>query len=121
MMKSVLFLLCGVSFMILFLFGTPIQRFEKCIVSLPAEKVQYEFYQGECSSSVRLDGNRKVYTFAKNNIMPFPKEPNMVDLFDVAPKLMMSSTPKWQDKSLWFNKTNEDYKSFASLPEAQRK
>lgn len=91
-------------------------------VSLPAEKeMQYEFYQGECSSSVRLDGNRKVYTFAKNNIMPFPKEPNMVDLFDVAPKLMMSSTPKWQDKSLWFNKTNEDYKSFASLPEAQKK
>mgnify|MGYP001152812901 CR=1 FL=1 len=45
----------------------------------------------------------------------------MVDLFDAAPKLMMSSTPKWQDKSLWFNKVNEDYGSFAPLPEAQKK
>lgn len=34
---------------------------------------------------------------------------------------MMSSTPQWQDKSLWFNKVNEDYGSFAPLPEAQKK
>ena len=33
----------------------------------------------------------------------------------------MSSTPRWQDKSLWFNKVNEDYKSFTKLPEAQKK
>ena len=91
-------------------------------VSMPAEKdMQFEFYQGECSSSVRMEGDRKIYSFKKENIMPFPKEPNMVDLFDVAPKLMMSSTPKWEDKSLWFNKTNEDYGSFEALPEAQKK
>ena len=41
----------------------------------------------------------------------FAKEPNMVDLFDAAPKLMMSSTPRWEDKSVWFNKVNEDYGS----------
>ena len=34
---------------------------------------------------------------------------------------MMSSTPHWKDKSLWFNKVNEDYGSFAPLPEAQKK
>lgn len=45
----------------------------------------------------------------------------MVDLYDAAPKLMMSSTPRWQDKSLWFNKVNEDYGSFAPLPEVQKK
>ena len=45
----------------------------------------------------------------------------MVDLFDAAPKLMMSSTPQWKDKSLWFNKVNEDYGSFDPLPEAQKK
>ena len=45
----------------------------------------------------------------------------MVDLFDAAPKLMMSSTPRWQDKSLWFNKVNEDYGSFDAIPEAQKK
>ncbi len=56
-----------------------------------------------------------------DDMMPFAKEPNMVDLFDAAPKLMMSSTPQWKDKSLWFNKVNEDYGSFDPLPEAQKK
>ena len=45
----------------------------------------------------------------------------MVDLFDASPKLMMSSTPQWKDKSLWFNKVNEDYGSFDPLPEAQKR
>lgn len=53
--------------------------------------------------------------------MPVRREPNMVDLYDAAPKLMMSSTPHWKDKSLWFHKTNEDYGSFAPLPEARQK
>lgn len=91
-------------------------------VVVPMEKeMQFQFYQGECTSSMRYEGNRKAYTFAMNDIMPFGREPNMVDLFDAAPKLMMSSTPKWQDKSLWFNKVNEDYGSFAPLPEVQKK
>lgn len=34
---------------------------------------------------------------------------------------MMSSTPKWEDKSLWFHDLNEAYGSFAALPEAQKK
>lgn len=91
-------------------------------VSIPMEKeMQFQFYQGECTSSMRYENDRKVYTFAKNDILPFEKEPNMVDLFDAAPKLMMSSTPRWQDKSLWFHKTNEDYGSFKAIPEAQQK
>jgi hypothetical protein len=91
-------------------------------VSLPMEKeLQYQFYQGECASSMRYEEGGKTYTFAVDNAMPFKREPNMVDLFDSAPKLFMSSTPKWQDKSLWFNKVNEDYGSFAPLPEAQKK
>lgn len=91
-------------------------------VSIPMEKeMQFQFYQGECASSMRYEDGRKAYTFAMNEMMPTKKEPNMVDLFDAAPKLMMSSTPAWQDKSLWFNKVNEDYDSFAPLPEAQKK
>lgn len=91
-------------------------------VSIPMEKeMQFQFYQGECASSMRYEDGRKAYTFAADEIMPARREPNMVDLFDAAPKLMMSSTPKWQDKSLWFNKVNEDYGSFAPLPEAQKK
>ncbi|EKN11820.1 hypothetical protein HMPREF1076_03532 [Parabacteroides goldsteinii CL02T12C30] len=91
-------------------------------VSIPMEKeMQFQFYQGDCASSMRYENGRKAYTFSTNNVMPTKREPNMVDLFDAAPKLMMSSTPKWQDKSLWFNKVNEDYGSFAPLPEAQKK
>lgn len=91
-------------------------------VTIPMEKeMQFQFYQGECASSMRYEDGCKAYTFTVQDIMPFAKEPNMVDLFDAAPKLMMSSTPQWKDKSLWFNKVNEDYGSFAPLPEAQKK
>lgn len=91
-------------------------------VTIPMEKeMQFQFYQGNCASSMRYEDGRKAYTFSMNDMMPVKREPNMVDLFDAAPKLMMSSTPKWQDKSLWFNKVNEDYGSFAPLPEAQKK
>lgn len=91
-------------------------------VSLPMEKeLQFQFYQGECTSSMRYENDRKVYTFMQRDASPFKREPNMVDLFDAAPKLFMSSTPKWEDKSLWFYKVNEDYGSFDPLPEAQKK
>lgn len=91
-------------------------------VGMPMEKeLQFQFYQGECSSSMRYDDDRKVYTFAMNDVMPFEREPNMVDLFDAAPKLMMSTTPNWMEKSRWFNKVNEDYGSFDAIPEAQKK
>lgn len=91
-------------------------------ISIPMEKeMQFRFYQGECASSMHYENGRKAYIFSSKNILPFKKEANMVDLFDAAPKLMMSSTPEWKDKSLWFNKVNEDYGSFAPLPEAQKK
>ena len=92
------------------------------VVSIPMEKeLQFQFYQGECASSMRYEDGRKKYSYAMDDMMPFVKETNMVDLFDAAPKLMMSSTPQWKDKSLWFNKVNEDYGSFDPLPEAQKK
>lgn len=91
-------------------------------VGMPMEKeLQFQFYQGECSSSMRYEDGRKVYTFAMDDVTPFDKEPNMVDLFDAAPKLMMSTTPDWKEKSRWFNKVNEDYGSFNAIPEAQKK
>jgi len=91
-------------------------------VSLPLEKeLQFQFYQGECNSSMLYEDNKKVYTFTMSDVLPFKREPNMVDLFDAAPKLFMSSTPSWVEKSLWFNKVNEDYGSFDPLPEAQKK
>lgn len=91
-------------------------------LSIPMEKeIQFEFFQGECASSMHYEDGRKSYTFALENALPTKREPNMVDLFDAAPKLMLSSTPEWKDKSLWFNKVNEDYGSFEPIPEAQKK
>lgn len=91
-------------------------------VDMPADKeVQYEFYQGQCQSSIRLRGGRRLMSFSIADAKPFAKEPNMVDLYDVAPKLMLSSTPEWKDKSLWFHKVNEDYNSFGADPEAKKK
>ena len=47
-------------------------------VTLPREKeMQFQFYQGECASSMRYENDRKVYTFAKNNMMPVRREPNI--------------------------------------------
>lgn len=91
-------------------------------ITIPNEKeIQFQFYQGTCSSSMHYADGKKVYSFAITDAFPTKKEPNMVDLFDAAPKLMLSSTPEWKDKSLWFNKVNEDYGSFNAIPEAQKK
>ena len=41
-------------------------------VSMPMEKeLQFQFYQGECTSSMRYEDGRKVYTFASDDILPF--------------------------------------------------
>lgn len=91
-------------------------------MSIPMEKeVQFKFYYGECSSSMEYVGERKIYTFSSTDIAPFVSEPNMVSPFDAAPKLFLSSTPNWKEKSLWFNKVNEDYGSFEAYAPAQKK
>ncbi|MDR3252250.1 MAG: DUF3857 domain-containing protein [Tannerella sp.] len=91
-------------------------------IDMPRDKdIQYEFYQGECQSSIYFSGERKICRFAVNDARPFVSEPNMLDFYDVAPKLMLSSTNEWKDKSLWFNKVNEDFDSFASEPGTAKK
>lgn len=60
-----------------------------------------------------------VHTFWKKNITPFAEERNMVAASDVAPKLLLSTSPDWYAKSVWFNKVNEDFKSFEVTPEIQ--
>jgi len=91
-------------------------------VSFPMEMpMQYEFYQGEAQSSIHFKDGKKIYQFAKANMRPFKREPNMVDLFDAAPKLMMSSTPTWYEKSEWFYNVNESYGSFNAYEPAQKK
>lgn len=68
-------------------------------VSVPdSKRVQYQFYQGVCSPSVRFADGRQILSFTVENARPFERESNMVDLYDVAPKLMLSSTDSWRDQ-----------------------
>lgn len=91
-------------------------------VALPAAKdLQFEFFQGECAVSVKLEGNKRRYTFSKKNILPEKKEARSVNEFDFAPKLFLSTTREWREKSRWFYKVNEDYGSFAAFAPAQKK
>jgi len=48
-------------------------------------------------------------------------ESNMVAWDDVAPKLLLSTSPDWKAKSLWFYNVNEDYHSFDPTPEVREK
>jgi hypothetical protein len=90
------------------------------ITKIPADKdVQYEFYHGECRSSLRFEGDKKVYSFTKTDIQPLKTEPNMVAASDIAPKLLLTTSPDWEAKSLWFYGVNEDYDAFGATPEAQ--
>ena len=92
------------------------------VLDMPEKKtLYYKFYQGTCQESVRTTKGRTIYSFAIDNAVPFKKEPNMVDLYDVAPKLMLSTTSDWKKKSVWFYQTNESYGSFRPTPEAKIK
>jgi len=72
-------------------------------------------------SSAILEDSMMKYTFIKKDIMPIKREPSMVSLSDVAPKLLISTSPDWYAKSLWFYNVNEDYGSFNSTPEIDKK
>jgi len=91
-------------------------------VSIPKDKlVQYRFYNGKAESSAILKGDKMIYTFIKEDIMPIKREPGMVAYSDIAPKLLISTSPDWYAKSLWFYKVNEDYGSFNSTPDIDKK
>ncbi len=91
-------------------------------VTMPAaKKVQFEMYNGQARHYVHLLGGQSEYFWGVKDIQPFRSEADMVDLSDVAPKLLISTSPDWQAKSLWFYKVNEDYGSFAFDDEIKAK
>jgi len=91
-------------------------------VAIPNSKsVQYKIYNGKVETSKQNLGEKTLYRFTLNNITPLHKEPNMVAASDVATKLLLSTAPDWESKSKWFYGVNEDYGSFESTPEIDRK
>ncbi len=97
-------------------------RVKSYLVRMPAAKrLQFEMYNGQARHYVHLLGDQTEYFWEVKDIQPFPREADMVDLSDVAPKLLISTSPDWQAKSLWFHKVNEDYGSFEFDPEIKAK
>jgi len=91
-------------------------------VAIPRSKLlQFEFYNGEAQTSLWLEKEKIVYTFSKSDINPFKNEPRSVALSDVAPKLLLSTSPDWYAKSTWFFMVNEDFGSFESTPDIKLK
>ena len=98
----------------------PTDRKVYCLYAPSSKELQFQFYNGVCSSSVRFTPNGgRIYSFAVNDAKPFNSEPGMADLYDVAPKLLLSTTRQWKEKSLWFHGINEDFGSFSPTPEAE--
>ncbi len=62
-----------------------------------------------------------VYCWFKKDIEPFGKEPNMVAASDEATKLLLSTSPDWYAKAVWFHNVNEDFGSFDVTPAIREK
>jgi len=91
-------------------------------VAVPADKtVQFKVYNGELQVSAVPQGDKFVYTFGRSNFSEPESEPNMVAKSDVFPKLLLSTSPDWYAKSTWFYGVNEDFGSFESTPEIDKK
>lgn len=92
------------------------------IATVPSDKkMQYEIYNGKINVTTKVINENTRYTFSKDTLNPLPTEPNMVAMADVAPKVLMSTSPDWKAKSVWFCGVNEDYGSFKSNKEINRK
>lgn len=90
-------------------------------VIFPKGKIaQYKFYNGEVNPSIEFTDYGIKYKFMKKNIPAIKREYSMVSLADIAYKLLISTTKKWEDKSEWFYKVNENF-SFKIIPEVQKK
>jgi hypothetical protein len=101
--------------------GNPI-KIKVYQITVPKDKpLQYDFYNGEAQSSIWSVGDKWRYTFCKTEILPFKSESRMVAASDVAPKLLLSTSPDWYAKSKWFFKVNDDFGSFEYTPEIKAK
>lgn len=89
---------------------------------LPKDKpLQYEVYNGQLRSGILFGKEKNTYFWCKKDIEPFKREPGMVAISDEAPKLLLSTAPNWESKSIWFYNVNEDYGSFEVTPEIKEK
>ena len=72
------------------------------------------------TSGILKKPGKTVYCWYRRDIQPFKGEPGMTSPSDAATKLLLSTSPDWYAKAVWFNSVNEDFKSFEVTPEIKR-
>ena len=86
-----------------------------------SKKLNYQVYNGELEVELSVGGEKQGYSFTLRDIKPMKSESNMVSPSNVFTKLLMTTAPNWESKSKWFYGVNEDYGSFESTPEIDKK
>ena len=105
----------------------PVNKKVYSVNVLTSKNLRFELYNCMADSicTVKIDSSvvedRTVYTFTKTNIQPLKREPAALANNDIQCKLLLSTSPNWQAKSVWFYGVNEDYGSFVPTPEVQAK
>ncbi|MBZ5590334.1 MAG: DUF3857 domain-containing transglutaminase family protein [Acidobacteriia bacterium] len=90
-------------------------------VSVPVDKnLQYQLYNAAAEVSDRIAEGRRVVTVTMRSFKPLEKEPGMVALSDVAPKLILTTAADWKAKSVWFHDVQESASCFAVTPELKQ-
>lgn len=93
---------------------------KKPVVRINPHKIENKVGDARAAGEINRSG-KTVYCWFKNDIMPFQGEPDMIAHSDVATKLLISTSPDWYAKAVWFHGVNEDYGSFEVTPEVQKK
>ncbi len=89
--------------------------------AIPTSKtVQYETFNADFEIKTEKK-EKQFFSFELEQIIPLKREPNMVGLDDVIPKVLITTSPDWEAKSTWFYNVNEDFGSFESTPEIDKK
>lgn len=90
---------------------------------LTSKKLRFSFYNDMTGVTMdsTVQGDRTIYTFRRHDIMPLKHEPSALADNDMQCKLLLSTAPNWESKSMWFYGVNEDYGSFKSTPEVTAK
>ncbi len=90
---------------------------------LTSKNLHFSFYNDMSGVSIdsAINGDRTIYTFCRHDIMPLKHEPAALADNDMQCKLLLSTAPNWESKSMWFYGVNESYGSFKSTPEVTAK
>ena len=90
---------------------------------LTSKNLHFSFYNDMSGVSIdsAINGDRTIFTFCRHDIMPLKHEPAALADNDMQCKLLLSTAPNWESKSMWFYGVNESYGSFKSTPEVTAK